>query len=308
MISVIAPVYNEEKNIRELHRRIVEAMQKQPEPYEIIFVNDSSTDGTLKEMGNLRPLKIISLQKNYGETSALDVGIHEARGEIIILMDADLQNDPNDILMMLKKLSEGYDVVAGWRQNRHDHWGRILFSRAANFGLRIVSGVKIHDFGCGLKAYRSKFIKDFRLWGDSQVFLPAVAKDKGAKICELPISHYPRKEGKSKIKISNMIKAGFDLIGLAFFIRYFSKPLRFFGGWGVVFILLSVLAFGSAIILRLFGILNFTETPLPVVGTFFAIMGVLLFMMGLLAETLLRLYYAEINRSPYTIREIKENK
>jgi len=210
--------------------------------------------------------------------------------------------------MMLKKLSEGYDVIAGWRKKRHDHWGRILFSRFANSALSFISGVKIHDFGCGLKVYRSKFIKDFRLWGDSQVFLPAVAKEKGAKIYEMPISHYPRKEGSSKIKISNMVKAAFDLVSLTFFIKYFSKPLRFFGGWGVVFALLSVLAFGSAIALRLFGILNFTETPLPVVGTFFAIMGVLLFMMGLLAETLLRMYYINIRQSPYTIREIKENK
>ncbi len=308
MISVISPVYNEEKTVAELHRRIVNVMQKQPDSYEIIFVNDNSTDDTLGKMENLRPLKIVSLQRNYGETPALDVGIQEARGETIILLDADLQNDPADIPMMLKKISEGYDVVVGWRQIRKDHWARILFSRTANIILSFISGVKIHDFGCGLKAYRSKFIKDFRLWGDSQVFLPAVAKDKGAKIYEVPITHYPREEGSSKIKMGHMIKSMLDLVSLAFFIRYFSKPLRFFGGWGIVSILLSFLAFGVAIILRLTGLENFTATPLPIVGTLFAILGVLLFMMGLLAETLLRMYYANINQSLYMIREIKENK
>lgn len=308
MISVISPVYNEEKTVAELHHRIINVMQKQSDSYEIIFVNDNSTDNTLEEMKNLKPLKIISLQRNYGETPALDVGIQEARGDIIVLTDADLQDDPANIPLLLNKISEGYDVVAGWRQNRKDHLCRIIFSRLANFVLRIISGVKIHDFGCGLKAYRAKFIKDFRLWGDSQVFLPAVAQNKGAIICEVPIAHYPRKEGSSRIKAGHLIKSMVDLVSLALFIRYFSKPLRFFGGWGIVSAFLSFTAFGVAIILRIFGVENFTATPLPIVGTLFAILGVLLFMMGLLAETLLRMYYANINLSLYTIREIKENK
>lgn len=307
MISVIIPIFNEASTIRELHRRIIETMQKQVEPYEIIFIDDGSDDESLKEMENLSPLKLVSLQRNYGQTPALDVGIQEAKGDIIVFLDADLQNDPGDILTLLKKTSEGCDVVVGWRQGRKDAWSRLLFSRLANSLSRYILDVKIHDFGCGLKVYRSKFIKNFRLWGDAQIFLPAIAKERGAKICEVPISHYPRKVGASKIKASNMIKAGFDLLSTTFFIKYFSRPLRFFGGWGGVSILLSFLVFSASIILKLLHLKDFSVTPLPIMGTLFAIMGVLLFMMGLLAEIVLRTYYATTNHSPYFVRKIKEN-
>lgn len=308
MISIVVPVFNEARTIRELHRRIVDVMRGQTVPYEIIFIDDASTDDTHKKIENLRPLKIVFLQRNCGETIALDVGIQEAKGDIIVLLDADLQNDPIEIPKFLQKISEGCDVVAGWRKERKDRWSRIFFSRLANFAARIVLDVPLHDFGCGLKAYRSGFIKDFRLFGDAQASLPAIAKERGAKICEISVSHQFREFGESKTNIPKMIKTGFDLLSVVFFIRYFSRPLRFFGGWGAVSIFLSVLAFVVAIILRLFGIEDFTATPLPVVGTLFAILGVLLFMMGLLAEILLPIYYASTNHSPYSIREIKENK
>jgi glycosyltransferase involved in cell wall biosynthesis len=307
MISVIVPIFNEEGTARQLHGRIVDAMNKQPASYEIIFVNDGSTDGTLGAISDLRPLKIVSLQRNYGQTPALDVGIQEARGDILVFLDADLQNDPAEILGLLQKLSTGCDVVVGRRQNRKDVRSRILFSYVANRIARFVLGVQIHDFGCGLKVYRSKFIKDFRLWGDVQVFLPAIAKERGAIICEVPISSYARTAGISKIKITNMIRGGFDLLSIMFFVKYFSRPLRFFGGWGIFSILLAVIAFGAAVILKLFGIKDLTVTPLPTVGVLFAITGVLLFMMGLLAEILLRIYYVATNNSPYFIRQIKEN-
>ena len=305
-VSVVVPVYNEQETVRELHTRIVETMRKQPYPFEVIFVNDGSTDNTLAVASALHPLTIVTLQRNYGETPALDVGIQKAIGDIIILLDADLQDDPSGIHLFLEKLSEGYDVVVGWRQNRNDHWSRVIFSKFANIIVRRALKLHIHDYGCGLKAYRSKFIKDFRLWGDAQVFLPAVAVQRGARICEVPISHHARPAGASKIKIANMVRGVFDLLGMTFFIRYFSNPLRFFGGWGSVSILLALVAFGTSVILRFLDT-PITETPLPLVGTLFAIMGVLLFMMGLLAEMLLRTHYATIDRSPYLIRDIKEN-
>lgn len=307
MISIVVPMYNEEKLVRELHRRLVVAMQAAGLEYEIIFVNDGSTDGTEKETEDLRPLKVVSLQRNYGETPALDIGIQEARGEIIVLFDADLQHDPADIPRLLAQLSEDTDVIIGWRKVRHDHWTRVAFSVLANFVSRIVLGVAVHDFGSGLKIYRSKFIKEFRLWGDAQVFLPAVAKEKGARIKEIPIIHSARKSGFSKIKPLNLLRAGFDLLSIAFFVKYFYKPLRFFGGWGLVFIFLAVVAFGAAVALRIFGIEDLTATPLPIVGTLFCILGILLFMMGLLAEILLRIYYAMIQRSPYMVRQTREN-
>ena len=308
MISIIVPIYNEEKTLVELHQRILNTLQRYPESYEIIFVNDCSTDGSYGVMRTLTPLKIISLQRNYGETAALDVGIQNAIGDIIIFLDGDLQNNPEDILKLLEKIKEGNDVVAGWRQNRKDSFSRILFSRFSNLIIGYILGVKIHDLGCGLKAYRARFIKDFRLWGQSLAFLPAVAKERGAVICELPVAHNLRQAGHSKIGIWKMVKGIFDLISVVFIIKYFFKPFRFFGGWGAVAILLSVLTFGFAIFLRLAGILHFTETPLPTIGTLFAVMGVLLFMMGLLAEILVRTYNAATNNSPQVVREIKENR
>lgn len=308
MISIIVPIYNEEKTIAELHRRMVQAMEGRGSPYEIIFVDDGSTDNTREIIKALRPLKAVFLQKNYGETPALEMGVQEARGDIIVFSDADLQDDPAEIPKMLRKIDEGYDVVVGWRKDRKDYWTRRLFSYFANRVLDYISGMDIHDFGCGLKVYRSIFIKDFMLFGHAQVFLPAVAKEKGAKIYEMEVFHSSRQSGDSKFNISHMIKGIFDLFSVVFFIKYFFKPLRFFGGWGVASLFVSFIAFGTAIILRLLNLENFTETPLPIAGTLFGILGVLLFMMGLLAEILLRTYYANANRSPYMVREIKDNK
>ncbi|MFA6551815.1 MAG: glycosyltransferase family 2 protein [Patescibacteria group bacterium] len=307
MISIVVPIYNEEETIRELHRRMVQAMAGQTDSYELVFVDDGSTDNTREIMKTLRPLKAVFLQKNYGETPALEIGVQEAEGDIIVFSDADLQDDPAEIPKMLEKIGEGYDVVVGWRKNRKDHWTRRLFSYFANHVLNCIAGMDIHDFGCGLKAYKSVFIKDFKIFGYAQPFLPAVAKERGAKIYEMEVAHSPRQSGSSKIKLSHIIKGGFDVLSVAFFIKYFFKPLRFFGGWGAVSVLLSILVFATAIALRLLGILHFTETPLPVVGSLFASLGILLFMMGLLAEILLRTYYLSTNRSPYIIKEIKKN-
>lgn len=307
MISVVVPVFNEEKTVAELHRKILSALKKQPEPFEIIFVDDGSSDGTFEAAAKLSPLTLISHERNCGQTAAIDTGIRAARGERIVLLDADLQNDPADILPLLAKMGEGFDAVLGFRRNRRDALGRRLFSKFANLVARFLLGVRARDFGCGLKAYRAKFIKDFRLWGESQVFLVAVAKERGARIAEVPVSFHARASGASKIRIWKMCTGAFDLLSVAFFVRYFSKPLRFFGGWGVFFVLLSFLAFASSLWLRVAGIKHITETPLPVVGALFAILGVILFMMGLLAEMLLRMYYEQSQRSPYLLKSVKKN-
>ncbi|MEK7646894.1 MAG: glycosyltransferase family 2 protein [Patescibacteria group bacterium] len=307
-ISVVVPIFNEAGTVRELHERLVAVLEKQKSPYEIIFVNDGSSDDTYEIARQLKPLTLITHQRNYGETPAFDTGIERASGNIIIFIDADLQDDPAEIPLLLQKIEEGYDVSVGWRQKRNDHWTRIVFSQFANMVVRLLLGLKLHDYGCGLKAYRSKFIKDFRLWGNVQVFLPVVAKERGARVCEVPVSNYFRKSGQAKIKITNMLKAGFDLVSFAFLIKYFSKPLRFFGGWGVFFMILSAISVGTSIILRVMGIVNFTESPLPELGALFITLGIMLFMMGLLAEMLLRMHYASIGSSPYIIRDIVDNK
>lgn len=308
MISVVVPVFNEGETLEKLHAKILGVMVSHGEPFEIIFIDDGSSDNSYKVMEMLQPLKMISLQRNYGQTPALDVGIQAARGEIIVMLDADLQNDPSEIISLLRKLEMGYDVVVGWRKKRHDPVRRTVFSSLANYLTRKVLGVNIHDFGCGLKAFRSSFIKEFRLWGDMQIFLVGVAKEKGARIGEVEVSHNRREFGYPKIKISRMVKTIFDLLAIKFMLKYFTKPVRFFGGWGAFFILISTIAFGWAIYLKLEHLKDFSVTPLPVIGTLFMILGVLLFMMGFLAEILLRIYYEAKNYSPYFIREIKENK
>lgn len=307
MLSLVVPMYNEEKTVTELHGRIVGALTRLQQPFEIIFVNDGSTDKTEDVASRLTPLRLFTFRRNYGQTSAIDLGIHMTEGDVIVLLDADLQNDPAEIQTLLTKLNEGYDVVIGRRSGRKDPVMRLLFSRFANWCARILLKVPVHDFGCGLKVYRAEFIKNFRLWGDSQVFLAAVAQERGARITEVPVTFHPRVAGFSKIRISRMLRGAFDLLSIVFFVRYFSKPLRFFGGWGVFFGFLAFIAFASSLYLRFAGIKHITETPLPTVGTLFAILGVLLFMMGLLAEVLLRIYYDNPLRSPYLVKPEKKN-
>jgi glycosyltransferase involved in cell wall biosynthesis len=225
MISIVVPVYNEEKTVQELHRRILNVAKNFSDAFEIIFVNDGSTDQTEKIVAGLHPIKLISFEKNCGQTSALNAGIRNAKGDIVIFLDADLQNPPEEIPKFLEKINNGCDVVVGWRQNRQDSWYRLVFSKVANAITRLFLGVKIHDFGCGLKAYRRKFIKDFDLWGQMQVFLPAIAKARGAKVCEVIVAHEERKAGSSKIKVINMLKAGFNLFKVFIIVR-FMNPYR----------------------------------------------------------------------------------
>jgi glycosyltransferase involved in cell wall biosynthesis len=306
-ISVVVPLYNEEQTVAELHRCIVLALQSRKISYEIIFVDDGSTDNTFNEAKKLKPIKLISLQTNGGQTTAIDVGIQKSVGEIIVLLDADLQNDPAEIPLLLEKIENGCDVVIGNRIGRKDIWTRMLFSRFANFFARLILGVKVRDFGSGLKVYRSRFIKHFQLLGESQVFLAAVAKERGAVICEVPVTYHPRQAGISKVKVSKMLKSGLDLIGVAFFVKYFSNPLRFFGGWGLFFIFLSLVDFAVTVVFWLLHTSDFTEIFLLVFGALFVILGVLLFMMGFLAEMLLRVYYNNKDNTPYLIKNIINN-
>lgn len=307
MLSVVVPVFNEEETVVKLHHSIFSVLRDRKESFEIIFVDDGSSDGTAAAAAELFPLTLISLERNYGQTAAIDVGITAAKGDRIVLLDADLQNDPAEIPLFLEKLDRGFDAVLGLRMNRKDAFHRMLFSWFANWAARLLLGVTVRDFGCGLKAYKAKFIKGFRLWGESQVFLVAVAKERGARIAEVPVTFHPRHSGASKIRVIKMLKGAFDLLSVAFFVRYFSRPLRFFGGWGVFCGTLSAVAFGASLYLRFAGLKHITETPLPVIGTLFALLGVILFMMGLLAEMLLRIYYQNSPQSPYAIKSVSTN-
>lgn len=303
MLSVVFPAYNEEKNVGELHRRILSVLKNGGEPFEIIAVDNASSDGTLAELKKLSPITIVSLAYNIGQTAGLDAGIHDAHGEIIITMDADLQNDPSDIPALVAKIREGYDVVSGWRVKRNDSFGRRLLSRLANGLTARMTGLHLHDSACALKAYKKEVIQPVHLYGEMHVFLPAYLYMRGAKVAEIPVQHHARVAGVSKHYFMKAVKDIFDLITIKFLAGLSGRPLIFFGGMGVVSGGLGIVVGLLSVYLKVAGLRNFGQTPLPILAVFFVLAGILFFMMGFLAELLLRVYFESNRKTPYTIRE-----
>lgn len=308
MISVIFPVYNEVGNVEAMHRRLVAVLSAMNEPYEIIAVDDGSTDGSREKLVKLSPLTVVMFSRNFGQNAAMDAGFQVAIGDVVVTLDGDLQTAPEDIPKLLEKLKEGYGAVIGRREDRHENWQRKIFSRLANWLIGKVTGVKAHDFSCPLKAYRREFIDGIQLLGETFIFMPVFAHARGAKIAEAEVGHYPRASGVSKHHIGEMIFVFFDLLSVKFLLNYFAKPLRFFGSWAISFFLFSVAAFALSIVLKLDHLKNFSDTPLPLVGTLFLILGFLTFMLGFVTEILLRIYYANKDTSQYMIYEIVKNK
>lgn len=303
MISIVIPVYNEAENVVLLHQKIREAMEKTGEKYETIFVDDGSTDTTVEKLKSLIGIKVLILSMDFGQTSALDAGIHEAEGEIIITMDGDLQNDPADIPNLISKIREGYDVVSGWRQERNDFWGRRVLSRLANWLTAKMTGLYLHDSACALKAYRREALVPIHLYGEMHVFLPAFLYSRGAKVAEIPVIHHARKFGVSKHHFMKAVKDIFDLLTIKFLVSLTGRPLIFFGGLGLVSFFLGVLTAGIAIYLKLEGVRNLGQTPLPILSAFFILSGILFFMLGFLAELILRIYFETSKKTPYVIKE-----
>lgn len=308
MISVVIPLCNEEGNIRELHRRLKEDLTRLGKPYEIIFVDDGSDDGTFEIARGLSPLKLIRLQKNFGQTLAMDAGFGAAEGEIIVTMDGDLQNDSADIGKLVEKITEGYDVVSGWRVDRKDTFGRRVLSRLANWLTWKFTGLNLHDHACAIKAYRKTIFRGVHLYGEMHVFLPAYLYGRGARVTEIPVKHSERKSGVSKHSLIKAVKDLSDLITVRFLSRHMDRPLLFFGGSSMLLCGLGVMSAAAAIVLKVFGIRNFGQTPLPIMTVFFIIIGFLVFMMGFLAELILRVYFESQNKTPYVIRESVVNK
>ena len=276
--------------------------------FEVIAVNDGSRDASitrLKEVAARRPeVKVVDLRRNYGQTAAMMAGIEHASGEVIVSIDADLQNDPRDILALLKKLEEGYDVVSGWRKDRQDDaLRRNLPSRVANAIISRISGVPLHDYGCTLKAYHKDVIKGVRLYGEMHRFIPIYAKWMGARICEIPVNHRPRRWGRSKYGMERVAKVVLDLIVVRFLDRYMVKPIYVFGGAGLVSILLSAISFLYMIYIKMVENVSFILTPLPLFSAMAFMVGVMCILMGLLAEMLVRTYFESQDRSVYQVRE-----
>lgn len=307
-VSIIIPVYNEEESLRPLYDELKQVVQQIQKNTEIIFVNDGSKDNSESILNHLaeqdKMVKVIHLQANFGQTAAIAAGLDHAEGEIIIPIDADLQNDPRDIPRLLAKLEEGYDVVSGWRKNRQDKWfNRTLPSLVANKLISIISGVKLHDYGCTLKAYRRKVIKDVKLYGEMHRFIPIYSAWYGAKVTEIVVNHRPRRFGKSKYGFERVIKVLLDLIVIKFLGDYAHKPIYVFGGVGILSFILAFLSGLWALYLKFFQKVSFIQTPLPLLFVLLIVLGFNAILLGLLAEISIRTYYEAQNKPTYLIKE-----
>ena len=306
-ISIFLPVLNEEPNLLPLHAKLDAALSALARTAEIIYVDDGSTDGGLEVLRQIAArdprVHVVSLRRNYGQTAAMAAGIDAARGQILIPMDADMQNDPADISRLLDKLDEGYDVVSGWRKERQDKMvTRKIPSQIANRLISFIGGVKLHDYGCSLKAYRREFLKEVRLYGEMHRFIPIYASWVGARVTEIPVRHHARTVGKSKYGLSRTFKVMLDLLTIKFMASYHTKPIYVFGMFGILSFLVSIFATIWAVIRKIGGE-SFIRTPLPIIATVMFAIGVQFILMGLLAEMLVRTYHESQAKPIYAVRE-----
>jgi glycosyltransferase involved in cell wall biosynthesis len=308
LISVVIPLKNEEENVSKLHEEVVGVFEREKLEGEFIFIDDGSTDGTLMELKKLKPIKIISFRRNFGQTAAMDAGIKEASGNLIVTMDGDLQNDPTDIPKLIKKLNQGYDVVSGWRKKRQDSFSKKFFSRGANFlrGILIKDGIQ--DSGCSLKIYRKECFEDLDLYGEMHRFIPATLKIKGFKIGEVVVNHRPRVAGLTKYNFKRAFKGFLDMLSVWFWRKFSSRPLHLFGFMGLVSLLV-----GSALLIWMFVERVFLGSAIsnriwPVIGIFLFFIGIQFLIFGLLADIMIKTFHRTKNERPYSIKEIIENK
>ncbi len=308
-LSVTIPIYNEAENIAPLYQRTSEALDAIGKPWELILVNDGSSDDSPARLdavarGDGR-VRVVHLSRNYGQTAALMAGLDQARGEIIIPMDGDLQNDPGDIERLLHKLDEGFDVVSGWRKNRKDAAiKRNLPSRLANSMISMVSGVHLHDYGCSLKAYRRGVLEGVRLYGEMHRFVPIYASWNGARVSEIEVTHHPRIHGQSKYGLERIIKVILDLLVVKFLFKYANKPIYLFGGFGIASMAVASLVTAWAAWLKFFDGISLIQTPLPTLAVILFAIGVMSILMGFLAEMLNRTYHESQGKSVYRIRSV----
>mgnify|MGYP002672094571 FL=1 len=307
-ISVVVPVYNEEGNVEELHREIKQVCEENQYEYEIIFINDGSSDQTGKICRTLSPLKYIEFRKNFGQTAAMDAGIKAAKYEYIVTMDGDCQNDPADIPMMIEYLEENnLDVVSGWRKNRKDTFMKRFVSRGANFLRHLLVHDGIHDSGCSLKVYRRECFKGVTLYGEQHRFIPAILKIKGFTVGEVVVHHRARTAGITKYNWSRTIKGFVDMISVWFWNKYAARPMHLMGGLGI---LSGLIGFGCgiwSIVLFCLGYKMSDNMIPPILTVFFIIIGILMFVFGLMSEILMKTYYGVHVDTPYTIKEVVDN-
>jgi glycosyltransferase involved in cell wall biosynthesis len=311
-LSVVLPIYDEEESLNELVDNLFRVLDGLNRTYEIWCVNDGSHDRSseiLHEIAKRRPeLRVLDFRRNFGQTAALMAGFDHSRGDVIVTLDADLQNDPADIPRLLEKLDEGYDVVSGWRADRKDAAIRRNFvSRVANGIISSISGVKLHDYGCTLKAYRRDVMRGVRLYGEMHRFIPIYASWRGARVVELPVGHEARRFGKSKYGLNRIFKVVLDLMVLKFLEDYLVKPIYVFGGFGMFAIACSFIALAWAIGLKIFAGTSLILTPLPLLAAMLFLIGCMSTLLGLLAEIMTRTYFESQGSRPYTVRDQVED-
>jgi glycosyltransferase involved in cell wall biosynthesis len=308
-LSIVIPVYNEEDSIDRLYENLDSVLPGLGIDYEVILVDDGSTDGTydrLKEAHEKdRKFRVIRFRRNFGQTAAMSAGFHYSSGKVIITLDADLQNDPADIPAMLKKLDEGYDIVSGWRKDRKDKAvTRRLPSIMANKLISRLTGVRLHDYGCTLKAYRKEIIDNIDLYGEMHRYIPAVASRIGARVAEIPVTHHSRKFGRSKYGISRTIRVVLDIITIKFLLSYSQGPIQIFGLLGLFSGTVGIIITAYLIVMRLFFDQSLSDRPLFILSIFMIFVGIQLITMGLLAEINMRIYHEAQGKATYVIRDI----
>lgn len=305
--SVIIPVYNEEGNLDLLHEKLSEGLKGLDAPAEIIFVDDGSKDATPRDLVRLTKadprITVIRFGRNFGKSAAMTAGFRESTGNIIINLDADLQDDPAEIPRMIAKLNEGYDLVVGWRKVRHDPIDKTWPSKLFNGVVSRWSGVPLHDINCGFKVYRREVLEEIPLYSDMHRLVPVLAAKRGFQVTELAVEHHKRHAGVSKYGIGRTVRGLFDFVSILFLATYLARPMHFFGGFGFLSIVLGVLSGIWMLILKFFYGVHFVQTPLPILTTFLVLIGIQFILLGLIAEMLTRTYHESQGKSTYRIRE-----
>jgi glycosyltransferase involved in cell wall biosynthesis len=307
-LSVVIPVYNEVENVRDLHQELTAALEPLGRPYEILLVDDGSTDGTPAALEAIerddRRVRVLRLRRNFGQTAAFSAGFDHARGDVIVTSDGDLQNDPRDIPALLARLDEGYDMVCGWRRRRHDSFSRVLPSRVANGIISWSTGVHLHDYGCSLKAIRAEVVKGLRLYGEMHRFIPAVASWMGVTVTEMEVNHRPRTRGRSKYGLGRTLRVLLDLFTVKFLLAYGTRPAHFFGKLGLAAGGSGTAILGYLAYIRLFQDTAIWGRPLLLLGFLLFLTGLILVCFGLVAELLVRIYHESQGKPIYVVKEI----
>ena len=305
-ISVIIPVYNEEKNVKILYERLKKVLSKLNKTYEIIFIDDGSIDKTYDELLKIndKHLKIVKFRKRFGQTAAMDAGFKTAKGSITISMDGDLQNDPRDIPLLLNKLNHDYDVVCGWRFNRKDTFLKKIFSKSANLLRRKLIKEEIHDSGCSFRAYKKECFTNLDLYGEMHRYIPTLLLWKGFKVGEVKINHNKRTNGKTKYGLARIFKGFLDLFMVLFWRQYSGRPIHIFGGFGLILVIIGLIMTIPLLILRILGKISLSDRPLFLLGILIILMGIQFFVSGILADISIKSYYKQTNNGNYLIEKV----